>query len=128
MLCQRCGPRRCLWIELQYRFFIVISSAIKGSIHFSQATVPRWGCGIPVVEKSLGLKLSGFASPQQFDVGIAFACVRSWAAGVVFGIVGGFNRMRVSRVPLAPACRHDMNPHLGKDRNQLFDRQNAAFP
>lgn len=41
------------------------------------------GPGVPAIEKSLGLKLSGFVCGQKFGVGIALARVLSRAAGEV---------------------------------------------
>src|SRR5580658_556066 len=86
---------------------------------FSQATARLRSCGIPAIEKSLGLKLSGFVSRQKFGVGIALARACSGAAGVVFGIVSSFNRMRFARVPLAPACRYDVGAHLRIEKNNF---------
>ena len=41
------------------------------------------------------------------------------AGGVVFGIVGSFDRVGFSRVPLAPACGKNVTPHLGVEKNNL---------
>src|ERR1700722_14841513 len=43
--------------------------------------------------------------------------MRSGAGGVVLGIVNGFDRMGLARMPLAPACWKDVRPHLGVEKN-----------
>jgi len=77
------------------------------------------GCGIPVLEKSLGLKLSGFGGRQNVGVGIALPGVCSRTGGVVLSIVGSLDGVRLAGMPLAPTCGKNMSAHLCVEKNNF---------